>query len=47
MTLDPKSELTRQWLQIADDDLTLAELANHADPPMLSGEVYRCQQAVG
>jgi HEPN domain-containing protein len=45
MTLDPKSELTRQWLQVADDDLTLAELANHADPPMLSGAAYHCQQA--
>jgi HEPN domain-containing protein len=45
MTLDPKSELTRQWLQIADDDLTLAELAHHAAPPMRSGAVYHCQQA--
>ena len=24
MTLDPKSELTRQWLQVANDDLALA-----------------------
>jgi hypothetical protein len=23
MTLDPKSELTRQWLQVAADDLSL------------------------
>jgi HEPN domain-containing protein len=44
MTLDPKSELTRQWLQVAADDLRLAELANAADPPMLSGVVYHCQQ---
>jgi hypothetical protein len=39
MTLDPKSELTRQWLQVAHDDLALAELANQADPPLLSGVV--------
>jgi HEPN domain-containing protein len=44
MTLDPKSELTRQWLQVATDDLSLAELANGAIPPMLSGVVYHCQQ---
>jgi hypothetical protein len=45
MTLDPKSELTRQWLRVAADDLGLAELANAADPPMLSGVVYHYQQA--
>lgn len=45
MTLDPKDELTRQWLQVAADDLSLAELAHGADPPMLSGVVYHCQQA--
>lgn len=45
MTLDPRSELTRQWLKVAADDLRLAELANQADPPMLSGVVYHCQQA--
>jgi HEPN domain-containing protein len=44
MTLDPRSELTRQWLRVAADDLRLAELANAADPPMLSGVVYHCQQ---
>jgi HEPN domain-containing protein len=44
MTLDPKTELTRQWLQVAADDLSLAELANSADPPLLSGVVYHCQQ---
>jgi hypothetical protein len=43
MTLDPKSELTRQWLQVAADDLSLAVLAHSADPPMLSGVVYHCQ----
>jgi hypothetical protein len=31
MTLSPKDELTRQWLQVATDDLGLAELANRAD----------------
>jgi HEPN domain-containing protein len=45
MTLDPKSELTRQWLQVAADDLRLAEFANSAALPMLSGVVYHCQQA--
>jgi HEPN domain-containing protein len=45
MTLDPRSELTRQWLRVASDDLSLAKLANSADPPMLSGVVYHCQQA--
>jgi HEPN domain-containing protein len=45
MTLDPKSELTRQWLRIATDDLSLAELAHSTDPPMLSGVAYHCQQA--
>jgi HEPN domain-containing protein len=45
MTLDPRSELTRQWLRIAAEDLSLAELANGADPPILSGVVYHCQQA--
>ncbi len=45
MTLDPRSELTRQWRQVAADDLRLAELASRADPAMLSGAVYRCQQA--
>lgn len=45
MTLDPRSELTRQWLRVAADDLRLADLANGADPPMLSGVVYHCQQA--
>ncbi len=44
MTLDPKSELTRQWLRVAADDLRLAEHANAANPPMLSGVVYHCQQ---
>jgi HEPN domain-containing protein len=44
MTLDPRTELTRQWLQVAADDLSLAELANRADPPLLSGVVYHCQQ---
>ena len=44
MTIDPRSELTRQWLRVAADDLRLAELANGADPPMLSGVVYHCQQ---
>jgi HEPN domain-containing protein len=44
MTLDPKTELTRQWLQVAADDLSLAELANSADPPLQSGVVYHCQQ---
>ena len=45
MTLDPRSELTRQWLQVAADDLRLAELASRADPAMLSGVVYHFQQA--
>jgi len=44
MTLDPKSELTRQWLQVATEDLDLAELANGAAPPLLSGVVYHSQQ---
>ena len=44
MTLSPKDELTRQWLRVAADDLSLAELANAANPPMLSGVVYHCQQ---
>ena len=44
MTLDPKSELTRQWLQVAAEDLRLAEIANLADPPLLSGVVFHCQQ---
>ena len=45
MTPDPKSELTRQWLHVAADDLSLAELANSADPPLRPGVVYHCQQA--
>lgn len=45
MTADPRAELTRQWLQVAADDLSLAELANVADPPLRSGVVYHCQQA--
>jgi HEPN domain-containing protein len=45
MTADPRAELTRQWLQVASEDLSLAELANVADPPLLSGVVYHCQQA--
>jgi HEPN domain-containing protein len=44
MTLDPKSELTRQWLQVATEDLNLAEVAYRATPPLLSGVVYHCQQ---
>ena len=45
MTLDPRSDLTRQWLRVAAEDLRLAELANTADPPLLSGVLYHCQQA--
>jgi HEPN domain-containing protein len=45
MTLDPRSELTRQWLQVAAEDLRLAELATAADPPLLAGVLYHCQQA--
>src|SRR5687768_8389796 len=45
MTPDPTTDLTRQWLQVAAEDLNLAELANRVDPPLLSGVVYHCQQA--
>ncbi|MBA2451355.1 MAG: HEPN domain-containing protein [Chloroflexi bacterium] len=45
MLPDPKAELTREWLLVASEDLRLAELAKSADPPLLSGVVYHCQQA--
>jgi HEPN domain-containing protein len=45
MTLDPRADLTRQWLRVAAEDLRLAELANTAAPPLLSGVLYHCQQA--
>lgn len=45
MTPDPKVDLTRQWLRVAAEDLSLAELAHHAEPPLLSGVVYHCEQA--
>lgn len=45
MPLDPKADLTRQWLQVASEDLRLAELAYRADPPILSGALNHCQQA--
>jgi HEPN domain-containing protein len=45
MTLDPRSDLTRQWLQVAAEDLRFDELANAADPPLLAGVLYHCQQA--
>lgn len=45
MQRDPKAELTREWLQVAEEDLRLADLALRANPPLLTGAVYHCQQA--
>jgi HEPN domain-containing protein len=45
MPPDPKADLTREWLRTARDDLALADLALTANPPLLSGAVYHCQQA--
>jgi HEPN domain-containing protein len=45
MMLDPRSELTREWPGVAAENLRLAEFANTADPPLLSGVLYHCQQA--
>lgn len=36
MTLDPKSELTRQWLQVATEDLDLVALCQQIDPSFSS-----------
>lgn len=44
MQLDPKAELTRQWLQAADEDLRVAGVVIGASPPLLSGAMYHCQQ---
>ena len=46
MQPNPAAGLTREWLQIAAEDLALAELAMAASPPLLSGAVYHCQQVV-
>lgn len=45
MQHSPRAGLTREWLQTANEDLTLAELATRANPPLLAGAVYHCQQA--
>lgn len=45
--MQPSSQasLTREWLRTAREDLALAELATKANPPLLAGAVYHCQQA--
>lgn len=45
MQPDPRSGLTRAWLVIAREDLTLAELAAGAEPPLHAGALFHCQQA--
>ena len=45
MQRNPQATLTRQWLQVADEDLALGALALQARPPLLSGALYHCQQA--
>lgn len=45
MQHNPAAGLTREWLQIAAEDLAMADLAMTASPPLLSGAVYHCQQA--
>jgi HEPN domain-containing protein len=45
MQRDPRTELTRQWLQTASEDLELAALALRAEPALLSGAVFHSQQA--
>jgi len=41
----PESDLVKEWLAKADDDLRLADLAISADPPVCWGAAFHAEQA--
>ncbi len=43
--MEPKLEMTRQWIMRADDDLRLAELIMSDSEPVYWGAAFHCQQA--
>lgn len=43
--MTPESELVKDWLSRADDDLRMAELAISASPPVCWGAAFHAQQA--
>ena len=45
LSMDPKLEMTRQWIMRADDDLRLAELIMGDSEPVYWAAAFHCQQA--
>ena len=43
--MSPLDELIRQWLEKANDDLRLADMALHAQPPVIWAGAFHAQQA--
>jgi HEPN domain-containing protein len=43
-SMDPKLEMTRQWIMLADDDLRLAELVQKDNDPIYWAIAFHSQQ---
>jgi HEPN domain-containing protein len=43
--MNPKEELVKEWLRLADDDLRLAELTLKDTEPIYWAAAFHCQQA--
>ncbi len=42
--MEPKLEMVRQWLMLADDDLRLAEFVLDTEEPICWAAAFHCQQ---
>jgi HEPN domain-containing protein len=43
--MSPKEELVREWLKLADDDLSIAEVIMQTESPVFWAIAFHCQQA--
>jgi HEPN domain-containing protein len=44
--MNPNLDEIKEWFQVAEDDLTAAQILLNYDPPVINATCFHCQQAI-